>query len=960
MAPKKSFTVFSAFVFLFLPIVITLSQLSASASQGDMHTFAGLGRGYAGDGGVATAALLNSPGAAAVDASGNLYISDRANQRIRKVDAAGNISTVAGTGRPGYSGDGSAAVAARIKNPSGIAVDGSGDVLFADMGNNRIRMINPAGIITTVAGTGKPGYSGDGSAAALASINHAEGVAIDAKGNIYISDTGNNRVRIISPAGIITTIAGTGRPGYGGDGGPATSARLNRPAGVAVDSSGRIYIADCYNQRVRVIDTSGTITTLAGTGKAGYAGDEGPATSARLNFPSGVAVDASGNVYISDWHNQRVRMVDASGTINTLAGTGKAGFSGDGSAAGSAMLNYPFGVAVDASGDVFVADSKNNRVRMVEGPSYPLPVSTIASPASGVAAYSGGSGITVSGAASAKNGVSFVEVSTDGGSTWQTATGTTSWSYSWNPPQKGTYLIMSRATDSQGKIQTIVNCKIVKAIQKKGAALPVSNIESPKKGATITTSTFVITGTASDGNGPGVASVEVSTDGGATWEEASGTSKWSYSWTPPKNGSYTVMAMATDKSGKSETPTTGITVNVDISSSTNSLTAPASSTGNSYYISPSGSDSSGNGTITSPWLTWTHASSKLKPGDTLYARGGTYYNQGGWGSGGTANWYSASGTQTAPVTFKAYPGETPVFDGGAKATSNSSILSGYEWTGGVGVGLCFSNGISWVVVDGIVFQHYSFDAAIIAADWGGGGASNVVIQNCTIHDCGGANATSSGDNQDHAIYLGAGTANFTIKNNLIYNIAACGITGWHAPGASNVVMYNNVISACRFGICFGDGANGLDIYNNTIDRCNYGIDCGNAGDTDPVGVYNAVVENNILTDNTVCGLRVGSFDKTQVSSDYNLYYGNAADVIWTGTSYKLAGFQSLRPETSGNELHSVGANPSFVSPGSNYQLSSGSPAIDKGTTISAVPYDKNYENRPQGPAYDIGAYEYPN
>ncbi len=1162
MAPKKSFTVLSAFVFLFLSIILPLSQHSALASSGDIHTFAGLGRGYAGDGGAATAAFLNSPGAVAIDASGNVYISDRANQRIRKVDTAGKISTVAGTGRPGFSGDGGAAAQARIKNPSGIAVDGAGDILFADMGNSRIRMINPSGAITTVAGTGRPGYSGDGGPASSASINHAEGVAVDAKGNIYISDTGNNRVRMISPAGIITTIAGTGRPGYAGDGGPATSARLNRPAGVAVDSSGRIYVADCYNRRVRVIDASGVITTLAGTGRAGYFGDGGPAASARLNFPSGVAVDASGNVYIADWHNQRVRMVDASGTITTLAGTGRAGFSGDGSAAGGAMLGWPFGVAVDSSGDVFIADSRNNRIRMVEGQSYALPVSTITSPEKGMA-YSNGSGLTITGTASAKNGVSFVEVSTDGGTTWNTASGTTSWSYSWNPPQKGLYLIMSRATDSQGKNETIVNCQRVKAVIKiKHVAISVAltpnqpeatpgqtvawtaaasggsgnyqyqflrrgpdtggtyalmqdwsgsdtwnwnvgsssvgdntimvnimdspahaaqikNTLSSSHGKVSKTAPFKVNKTAttnpatpivvnslaasvaSPATAGNAVAFTASASGGsgnlqyqfmrmgpdtggayALMQDWSGSSSYNWSTTSSMAGTNTIMVnvrnsdgsgtvsksitytivqavtaivigsitpsiqspgivgtpvtWTTSASGGSGTyqyqfsrtgPDTGGTAVItrtwgtsntwtwnttSAMTGTNTITISArdgsgntttssvkytltsASTGNSYYISPTGSDTSGNGSITSPWLTWAHASSHLKSGDTLYARGGTYYNQGGWGTGGTANWYSASGTQTAPITFKAYPGETPVFDGGATATSNSSILSGYEWTGGVGVGLCFSNSISWVVVDGIVFQHYSFDAAIIAADWGGGGASNIVIQNCTIHDCGGANATSSGDNQDHAIYLGAGTANFTIRNNLIYNIAAGGIQGWHAPGASNIVMYNNVISACRFGILFGDGANGLYAYNNTINHCNYGIDYGQAGDTDPVGVYNAVVENNILTDNAVCGLRVGSFDSTQVSSDYNLYYGNASDIIWAGTSYKLAGFQSAKPETSGSELHSISANPSFASPGSNYQPASGSPAIGAGTTISAVPYNYDYVTR-QIP-YNIGAY----
>ncbi len=444
MVQKKSVTFFSVFVFLILPVFFTLSPRKASASQGDIHTYTGLGKaGYYGDGGQATAALLHAPCGVAADASGNIYISDRANQRIRKVDAAGKVLTVAGIGRPGYSGDGGQATHARVSNPSGIAVDGAGDVLFADMGNNRIRMI--------------------------------------------------------SPSGVITTIAGTGKPGYGGDGGQAISAKLNRPTGVAVDSSGRIYIADCYNQRVRAVDASRAITTLAGIGKAGYSGDGGSATSASLNFPSGIAVDASGNIYISDWRNQRVRKIDSSGTITTLAGVGKAGFSGDGFSAGDAKLSYPFGVAVDTSGDIFIADSRNNRIRMVEGPSYALPVSTITtSPVNGVRTYSGGSGITVTGTASAQNGVSFVEVSTDGGTIWETATGTTSWSYAWNPPKKGVYLVMSRATDSYGANETIINCLYVKAVLKH---VPISVTIAPNQPDAVPGQTVTWTATASGGSG---------------------------------------------------------------------------------------------------------------------------------------------------------------------------------------------------------------------------------------------------------------------------------------------------------------------------------------------------------------------------------------------------------------------------------------------------------------------------
>ena len=371
MGLQKSSKLFNLYVFiLLLPLLIFASQ-EAFASSGDIHTYAGLGKaGYSGDGGQATAARLNAPSCVASDAAGNLYVSDRANQRIRKIDATGKISTIAGVGAAGYSGDGGSAILAKLKNPSGIAVDSAGNVFFADMGNNRIRKISASGMITTVAGTGAARFSGDGGPAASAAIKQAEGVAVDSKGNIYVSDTGNNRIRMIDATGIIKTVAGTGAAGFSGDGGPAISAKLNRPVGIALDAAGKLYIADCYNQRVRVIGSGGGITTLAGDGTPGLSGDGGHAMSASLKFPSGVSVNAAGNVYIADWHNQGVRVVNTSGTITTLAGTGVAGFSGDGAAAGNAGLRYPFGLTTDSKGNIFVADSKNNRIRMIEGPSY--------------------------------------------------------------------------------------------------------------------------------------------------------------------------------------------------------------------------------------------------------------------------------------------------------------------------------------------------------------------------------------------------------------------------------------------------------------------------------------------------------------------------------------------------------------------------------------------------------------
>ena len=343
-----------------------------ATSGGIIDTVAGTGvAGYSGDGGPATSAQINKPTGAAVDASGNIYIVDTLNNRIRKVDAAtGIIQTVAGTGGAGYSGDGGPATSAEIKNPVGVAVDASGNIYIADTENHRIRKVDAAtGIIQTVAGTGVGGDSGDGGPATSAQLRKAQGVTVDASGNIYIADTLNQRIRKVdAPTGIIQTVAGTGVAGYSGDGGPATSAQIKNPAVVAVDASGNIYIGDTDNHRIRKVDpATGIIQTVAGTGVAGYSGDGGPATSAQIKNPAVVAVDASGNIYIGDTDNHRIRKVDpATGIIQTVAGTGVAGYSGDGGLATSAQLKKAQGVTVDASGNIYIADTENYRIRKVD------------------------------------------------------------------------------------------------------------------------------------------------------------------------------------------------------------------------------------------------------------------------------------------------------------------------------------------------------------------------------------------------------------------------------------------------------------------------------------------------------------------------------------------------------------------------------------------------------------------
>jgi uncharacterized protein (TIGR03437 family) len=319
--------------------------------------------GFAGDGGPATQALLTNPTGIAVDKSGNLYIADRGNQRIRMVTASsGIISTIAGSSTIGYTGDGGPAAKATFTLPTGIAIDASGNLYIADENNCAIRRIS-GGIITTVAGTGQFGYSGDNGQATKAMLSGPQGVTVDASGNLYIADTGNQRIRYVNVSGIITTIAGSGATGFSGDGGAATAATFSTPVGVSLDASGNVYVADEFNNRIRRFVPGGAIATLAGTTIS--VGDGGPSTQARIE-PWSVAVDSSGNLYIADRLEQRVRKVTPSGTITTLAGNGQAGGGGDNGPANLAALNTPNGVAVDAAGNVYIADAGNNAIRRVD------------------------------------------------------------------------------------------------------------------------------------------------------------------------------------------------------------------------------------------------------------------------------------------------------------------------------------------------------------------------------------------------------------------------------------------------------------------------------------------------------------------------------------------------------------------------------------------------------------------
>ena len=322
-------------------------------------------QGSSGDGGASTSAQCNYPDGVSVDISGNVYIADTFNNKIRKVTSTGIITTIAGTGTAGSTGDGGAATSAQLGYPQGVSVDISGKVYIADRNNNKIRKVTSTGIITTIAGTGVGGANGVGGAATSAQLNNPFAVAVDISGNVYIADYWNYQIRKVTIAGILTTIAGTFSPGSTGDGGAATNAQLNGPSWVSVDISGNVYIADSGNNKIRKVTNTGIITTIAGTGATGSSGDFGAATSAQLNNPWGVSVDISGNVYIADTDKNKIRMVTSTGFIITFAGTGATGSSGDGGAATSAQLNSPAGVSVDISGNLYIADYANSKIRVV-------------------------------------------------------------------------------------------------------------------------------------------------------------------------------------------------------------------------------------------------------------------------------------------------------------------------------------------------------------------------------------------------------------------------------------------------------------------------------------------------------------------------------------------------------------------------------------------------------------------
>lgn len=337
---------------------------AAGGAAGTITTVAGNGSlGFCGDGGPAISACIFFPEDDAVDARGRQFIVDGDNNRIRRV-AHGIIRTIAGNGKQRFCGDGRRAVNACLRNPEGVAVDAQDNVYIADTENYRIRKIDPSGFISTIAGTGVSAYCGDNGPAIDACLRWPMSIAVDASGDVFFSDVFNDRIRKIDSAGVISTVAGRGTDGFCGDGGPAIDACLSVPEGIALDAQGDLYIADARNDRIRRV-RNGMISTVAGNGTEGFCGDGGPAVDACLDFPRAVGVDHSGAVYVVDTKNRRVRRIDEAGTIRTFAGGGSERFCGDGGPPRLACLSFPSGVTFDARRHVYIADSGNGRIREV-------------------------------------------------------------------------------------------------------------------------------------------------------------------------------------------------------------------------------------------------------------------------------------------------------------------------------------------------------------------------------------------------------------------------------------------------------------------------------------------------------------------------------------------------------------------------------------------------------------------
>lgn len=905
-------------------------------------TVAGTGTsGYSGDGGPATSARVNLPTAICRDFYGNIYVADRFNHRVRKIDLSGTITTIAGTGVAGFLGDGGPAVNARLNQPIGVVVDMDGNVYISDNSNERIRKVDTTGVITTIAGTGVAGFLGDGGPAINARLNDPWGLCVDKLGNLYVADRINNRVRKIDVStGVITTVAGTGTAGYSGEGGLATAANFDKPIAICVDTMFNLFIADEENERVRKVTyATGIVTKIAGTGTAGYNGDGGAAVSAQLNKPCGVAIDLAGNVYISDRMNHRLRKINTSGNISTIAGTGVVGYSGDGGPATSARINFPRELFSDGSGNIYFADTDNDRVRKITYCEFPTIPVVAASPSTTVC-----EGTTVT--------LSVGSGNLNDATEWKWYTGTCGGTY----VGSGTSINVNPAVTTNYFVRGEGGCVTPYAC----ASITINVNPLPAQPLSIFGNTSVC-----ENSSETYSITPVAGASGYTWTLPAG---WSGSSTSasinvvPSFPGDTVFVSSYNSCGSSAPQI--LVVNVNPLPSVNASASPSSIVcqGESIVLS-------GSGASTYSWTGGVTNAVPFTPSATT-----TYTVTGTDGNGCTQ-------TNTILVTVNNLPSigvtasPSPNVCLGEILTLSGTGASGYTWTGGI------MNGISFTALTTETYTVTGTDM---------NGCSNTSSITITVHSLpivnGTANPSGAICNGDNITLNGSGANTYSWTGGVVDNIpfmatlsATYTVTGTDMNGCSStsavsitvnplpIVDAGNDQSVCQGGsvLLGGSGAITYSWDNSVTDNVPFiptttllyivtGTDANNCSNTDTVMV---TVHPLPSVD--------GGPDQTSCHGDSIILSGiGAVSYTWTGgisnnlpflptvtTSYTVTGTDINGCTDTDTVMVIIGADPAFslgpdiiqATPPALVSAGSGWSTVlwNTGSTLSTISIDSN-------------------